>query len=142
MQTFEVDESYSAHKKEVTDIWVLHNQAIVSSSKDKTIYLKKLNPNSEMKEGTVDIGFKLEELLAVTVINNKLLHTDLTCAIGTAGGKMLIYSAENRFSSYDVVIDKPEEGCVNLVMYQFGILVWANKANIYMKHFDRDQNIC
>ena len=123
---------------------MLDGKAIVSSSKDRTIYIKSLDPELDIEDGQVPVGFNdNEDFLCVTVIKDQINKNELTCAIGTSGGKLLLYSAANRFSfsSYEEIqvnIEKKKEGCINLVLYQYGFLIWATKCHIYVKHYDRD----
>jgi hypothetical protein len=56
----ELKEPYMAHSRRVTDIWMQHNKAIVSTSHDMKIRIKSLTP--EFDDQTIDIQGYAEEL--------------------------------------------------------------------------------
>ena len=90
-RTLKSIESYQAHDSSINDIWVLHKRAIVSTSaKDKFIYLKCLSADFEDQQ--VNLGVKgVEEYKCITVIDNLVSPLELTCAVGTKSGKLLLY---------------------------------------------------
>ena len=115
-RTLKSIESYQAHDSSVNDIWVLHKRAIVSTSvKDKFIYLKCLN--ADFEDQPVRLGLSTpEEYRCITVIENMITPLELTCAVGTKSGKLLLYQAQN-FYKVQQKHNKPDEGVVNKVLY-------------------------
>jgi len=59
-KSMELKEPYMAHTRKVTDIWMQHNKAIVSTSHDMKIRIKSLT--SEFDDQTIDIEGYAEEL--------------------------------------------------------------------------------
>ena len=90
-RTLKSIESYQAHDSSVNDIWVLHKRAIVSTAaKDKFVYLKCLN--ADFEDQPVRLGEKgIEKYRCITVIENLVSPLELTIAVGTESGKLLLY---------------------------------------------------
>lgn len=64
----DLKEAYMAHTRKVTDIWLQHNKAIVSTSHDMKIRIKSLT--TEFDDSTIDIDGCNEELQCIAVIDN------------------------------------------------------------------------
>ena len=53
---------FIAHERKVTDIWMQHNKAIVSSSHDMKIHIKCTQSPAEFDDQTISIDGYQEEL--------------------------------------------------------------------------------
>ena len=74
-------------------------------------------------------------MLCITVMDNILKKDELSLAVGTESGKLMIYKASNYINGYEDINKKyQKEGHVYKVMHQHGLLIWVNKMNIYVKY--------
>ena len=62
-------EAFEAHSRKVTDIWMQHNKAIVSTSHDMKIKIKAL-ASADFDDQTIEIEGYQEELQCLAVIDN------------------------------------------------------------------------
>ena len=111
----ELKEAYMAHSRRVTDIWMQHNKAIVSTSHDMKICIKSLT--AEFDDQTIDIQGYAEELQCISVIDNMCAPASLNCFVGTMEGRLLLYTRTFFREKVEALHNMPEEGAVTQVKY-------------------------
>ena len=64
--------------------------------------------------------------------------------MGIESGMLKIYDASAYLTSYTDAMqyskERQKEGPVYKVIHQYGLLIWANKKFIYVKHYTRTMN--
>ena len=137
------NDPFIAHERKVTDIWMQHNKAIVSSSHDMKIHIKCTMSPPDFDDQTIKIDGYEEELQCIAVIENQCAPANLNCFVGTMEGHLIRYNRSffknkiERFGSHS------DEGAVTQVIYRFGILVWSTPKKIRIIHYKRNkQKIC
>ena len=91
-----VGNPFSPHKRTISDLWVKHDNVILSCCPlEKKIYLKSWNEEFESQK--VDIGYPDEVPLSLAVLQSKFMPDTLLLAIGTQSGKLLVYDSSASF---------------------------------------------
>ena len=106
---------YMAHSRKVTDIWVQHGRAILSTSHDCTIYIKSLT--QDFDDQSIELDNQDEELQCIDVVDNQCVPSSLECFVGTMGGKLSLVSKGWLQTSIDNLHNLPDEGAVTQVIY-------------------------
>ena len=132
---------YMGHTRKVTDIWVQHNRAILSTSHDCKIYVKSLS--QEFDDQTIELDTRDEELQCIDVVDNQCVPSSLECFVGTMEGKLSLVSKGWLQTSVEHLHNLPDEGAVTQVIYQYGLVLWSTPKQIRVIHFKRGrQKIC
>ena len=111
----ELKAPYMAHSRKVTDIWMQHNKAIVSTSHDMKIKITSLT--SEFDDQAIEVEGYQEELQCIAVIDNQCAPASLNCFVGTMEGRLLLYSRSWLGGTAEILHNMTEEGAVTQVEY-------------------------
>ena len=106
-------EPFEAHERKVTDIWMQHNKAIVSTSHDMKIHIKcTMTSQDAFDDQTIAIEGYGEELQCIAVIDNQCAPASLNCFVGTMEGHLIRYNRSYFKNNITAIGKHPDEGAV------------------------------